>query len=469
VQNDLPTFMATLHPIQNAEDAEHYLTRLSKFYVKFQQVLKGLQVRTKMEIIPPRFVLDRVLEEMQDFIDAPAEECILYTSLQEKLSKAGGISPEEKEQFLARAEATIRGQVVPAYQRLIDYCAMLRDRATTEDGVWKLPNGDAFYAYCLRSQTTTSLTPEEVHQFGLGEVERISAEMNTVLEGLGRTGNPVGERMRELQADPRFKYPDSDEGRAQCLADYQAIIDEIDKGLGGAFDLRPAIGVKVERVPPFKEKTAPGAYYNSPALDGSRPGVFYANLRDMNEIAKWGMRTLAYHEAIPGHHFQLAIQQQIKGPTFRKVLPFTAYTEGWALYAERLAWELGYHEDPYSNLGRLQAELFRDVRLVVDTGIHYKRWTREESIAYMIEKTGMGDKEVQAEIERYIVSPGQACAYKIGMMKILDLREKAKHELGDKFTLKGFHNAVLANGAMPMEVLEKVVNRYIAAENRNRS
>jgi uncharacterized protein (DUF885 family) len=232
--------------------------------------------------------------------------------------------------------------------------------------------------------------------------------------------------------------------------------------MNAVFDLRPAASVAVERIPEFRQDGAPGAYYQMPALDGSRPGTFYANLRDMTSLAKFGMRTLAYHEAIPGHHFQIAIQQEIKGPTFRKMPLFTAYTEGWALYAEQLAWEQGFQKDPYDNLGRLQAELFRAVRLVVDTGIHYKRWTRQEAIDYMTANTGMPVDEVTTEIERYIVNPGQACAYKVGMLKILELRARAQQALGDRFDLKTFHNHVLANGALPLDVLEKVIDRYIA-------
>ena len=240
------------------------------------------------------------------------------------------------------------------------------------------------------------------------------------------------------------------------------LIDEIDKGLTPYFNVRPKTGVKVERVPVFREATAPGAYYNPPAFDGSRPGIFYINLRNTGEVAKFSMRTLAYHEGIPGHHFQIAIQQELSGvPIFRKVLPFTAYAEGWALYSERLAWEAGFQKAPLDNLGRLQAEMFRAVRLVVDTGMHEKRWTREQAIAYMLEKTGMPETDVVAEIERYLVMPGQALAYKVGMNKILELRENAKKQLGPKFDLKAFHDVVLTGGSMPMALLERRVQQWI--------
>ena len=247
------------------------------------------------------------------------------------------------------------------------------------------------------------------------------------------------------------------------LARYQAIIDDIDGKLGDTFRARPKLGVEVRAVPAFSEKTAPGAYYEAGAFDGSRPGVFYANMRDPGETPKFAMRTLAYHEAIPGHHFQIAIAQEMTGvPFFRRILPFTAYSEGWALYAERLAWEMGFENDPLDNLGRLRDEMMRAVRLVVDSGIHYKQWTREQAIAYMLDNTGMGEGDVTAEIERYFVNPGQALAYKAGMLKILELRERAKTALGDRFTLADFHDEVLTHGALPLSLLERVIDEWIA-------
>lgn len=463
VQNDLPTFMATMHQIHTESDARNYITRLSKFDTKFDQVLEGLRIREGKGIIPPKFVVQRVLVEMKGFISQDPKENILYAAAAKLLEKAEAVDASTRQRLLAEIEAEIKKTVYPSYEKLIAYMVELDGKATTDDGVWKLPAGDEFYAYALHSETTSTFSPEEVHEIGLSEVSRVQLEMREILNSLGLTDKTVAEHMRDLRQDPRFLYPNSSEGKAQCLKDYQAIIDEVDRGLGDAFNTRPQVGVRVEPIPAFKEKTAPGAYYNSPALDGSRPGLFFANLRDMSEISKFGMRTLAYHEAIPGHHFQIAVQQELKGvPTFRRVLPFTAYVEGWALYAERLAWELGFEKDPYDNLGRLQGELFRAVRLVVDTGIHRMRWTREEAIQYMLNNTGMAEGDVVAEIERYIVNPGQACAYKIGMMKILELRELAKAELGSGVTLSEFHDVVLTNGAMPLEILDSVVREYIS-------
>ena len=269
--------------------------------------------------------------------------------------------------------------------------------------------------------------------------------------------------MVALGKDPRFLFANDDAGRAAGLAEYTRLIDQALERSKQLFLTIPKAKIEVRRVPEFKEKTAPGAYYEGPALDGTRPGVFYSNLRDMSELARWTMPTLAYHEGVPGHHFQISTAQELKGlPQFRKLIPFTAYSEGWALYTEWLAKEAGWYEgDPFGDLGRLQAELFRAVRLVVDTGIHAQRWTREQAIAYMLEKTGMGEKEVTAEIERYIVNPGQACAYKVGMLKIRELRARAQKELGEKFDQREFHDTVLKNGALPLEILEQQVNEYI--------
>ena len=465
VQSELPTFMATMHTIDDLKGARNYIARLKQFPWKFGQVLDSLQTRESKGILPPRFVVERVLTEMKGFTGEAPEKNILYTSADEKLSAVTAIPESERAALLAEIRDAIETSVYPSYTELIAYFDSLLPKTTTDDGAWKHPNGDAFYAHVLRSYTTTNLTPEEVHQIGLSEVTRVLDEMRGVLASVNVTGVEPGDALKTLAVEPRFLYPNTEEGKKECLADYQRIIDEIDGGMGAAFDLRPEAGVKVEPIPAFKEKTAPGAYYYPPAMDGSRPGIFYANMRNLAEVPKFGMRTLAYHEAVPGHHFQLAIQQELEDvPTFRKVLPFTAYVEGWALYAERLAWELGFEKDPYDNLGRLQGELFRSVRLVVDTGIHHKRWTREQAITYMRDTTGMPEGDVTAEIERYIVDPGQACAYKIGMMKILDLRERAKRELGEGFKPQEFHNVVLMNGALPLDILEQVVDRYIASK-----
>jgi uncharacterized protein (DUF885 family) len=467
IQNEFPTFMGTQHPVESAKDAENYLARLDKVPLMVNQVMEGLIVREQEKIIPPTFVVEKVLKEMHAFVAAEPKQNILYSSLVEKFSelKDGQISQTQQKQFLSDTEVAIRDKVYPAYQKFINYYEQLLPKTTGNNGVWALPDGDAFYAYSVKMHTTTDMTPEQVHQLGLSEVARIEAEMNAILVAEGLAEGTVGARIQEISKRPDQLYPDTEAGRAEIINSFQEIINEINNGLDPYFNSRPKMGVEVERVPEFREKTAPGAYYNPPAFDGSRPGVFYINLRNTAEVAKFGMRTLAYHEGIPGHHFQIALQQELTGvPTFRKVLPFTAFAEGWALYSERLAWEAGFQKDPLDNLGRLQAEMFRAVRLVVDTGMHYKHWTREQSITYMLEKTGMPETDVIAEIERYLVMPGQALAYKVGMNKILELREKAKIELGAKFDIKAFHDVVLTGGSMPMALLEKRVDEWIARE-----
>ncbi len=481
VQNYLPSFMENSHKLRNKSDAEAYIARLSKFDTKFDQLIENLKIAESKGIIPPKFVINRVLDEMNGFIGAknagtdtvqdsnailsPVKSNILFTNFESKIDKLDNLSQEQKDSYKKQVEEEIATTVFGAYQNLIDYFEHLNEKATTDDGVWKLPNGDAYYRYQLKQNTTTELDPEEVHQIGLSEVARIKNEMQNILlaEGYTDTTKTLGATIQELNKEERFLFPDNDEGRQMVIDEYNRILSEISAGLDDAFDIRPKAGIEVIREPVFREEGQAKAHYIRPTMDGSRGGVFFVNLRKVSEHPTFGMKTLAYHEGIPGHHFQIAIQTELQGvPIFRTVIPFTAYGEGWALYAEQLAWELGFYKnDPFGNLGRLQAEMWRSVRLVVDTGIHYKKWTREEAIDYMVLNTGLTTTEVTTEIERYIVIPGQACAYKIGMMKILELREKAKRKLGNQFDLKEFHNAVLKNGAVPLDILDEIIDEYI--------
>jgi uncharacterized protein (DUF885 family) len=463
VQNEFPSFMANTHRLLAPRDCEYYRMRLNAVGTKFDQLLESLKVREQKGVLPPRFVVEKVLLEMNNFVAQPASENILATSFKTRVAKIDGMTDEQRVSFQKKIETAITDHVYPAYHKLIDYFTALLPKTTTDDGVWKLPDGEAFYAYALRKNTTTTLKPEEVHDLGLREVARIEGEMRTLLDANGYTGRPIGEAMDALAKDPRFLFPNDDKGRADVLAEYKRLIDDAIERCRLLFATVPKAKIDVQRVPVFKQATSAGAYYNGASMDGTRPGIFYANLRDMNELPKWGMRTLAYHEGVPGHHWQIATAQELKGlPQFRKLIPFTAYQEGWALYTEWLAKEAGWYEgDPFGDLGRLQAELFRAVRLVVDTGIHAKRWPREQAITYMREKTGMGEKEVTAEIERYIVNPGQACAYKVGMLKIQELRKRAQTELGTKFDQRQFHDVLLKNGALPLEILEEQVVAYI--------
>ena len=471
IQSELPNFMMTIHPVVSKLEARNYIRRLGKFGIKFDQVMEGLFVREQKGILPPRFVIRRVIDEMTAFVDKPARENPLYTVFKDKLTGLK-MSVKDQESLMVAAEAEIQRTVYPAYRKFIDYFSGLEQKATTEDGVWKLPEGDAYYTYCLRSNTNLDTTPEQVHAIGLNEVKRIEAEMVAILRGLGYENIlSAPKKLLEFSKEERFLFPNTDEGRTAALEEYQRILDQVSANLEAVFDIRPKAGLKVERVPEFREKTSAGAYYQQPDMSGGRPGVFFANLRDMKEVAKFGMKTLAYHEGIPGHHFQIAITQELRGlPFFRRMTFFTAYAEGWALYAEKLARELGlYKEDPYGELGYLDSELFRAVRLVVDTGIHYKHWTREQAIAYMQEHSGSALESIISEVERYIVMPGQACAYKMGEIKIVELREKARQALGEKFDLRQFHNVVLKSGALPLALLEQEVDEFIQAVNAARS
>ncbi|MEN3370605.1 MAG: hypothetical protein V7609_2748 [Verrucomicrobiota bacterium] len=463
IQNEFPSFMANIHRLVKPQDCDYYLQRLNALPTKFDQLLESLRLREQKQVLPPRFVVEKVLAEMNGFVAQPPAENILASSFKTRAAKINGLTDAQRSDYQAKVESAIKATVYPSYQKLIDYFTGVLPKTTTDDGVWKLPDGDAYYAFALRRYTTTTMPPQEVHDLGLREVTRIEAEMRAILDANGFAGRPIGEAMDALRKDPKFQFSNDDKGRAEALAEYTRLITQAIERCRELFKTVPKAKVEVRRVPEFKQATSAGAYYQGASLDGARPGVFYANLRDMNEISKWAMPTLAYHEGVPGHHWQIATAQELKGlPQFRKLIPFTAYQEGWALYTEWLAKQAGWYEgDPFGDLGRLQGELFRAVRLVVDTGIHAKRWPRQQAIDFMREKTGMPEKEVTAEIERYIVNPGQACAYKVGMLKIQELRTRAQTELGTKFDQREFHDAVLKNGALPLEILEEQVTEYI--------
>lgn len=469
VQTTTVGFMVDQHYVDSADDAGNYIARLDQIPRKFGQVLDGLRLREAKGVIPPRFALEKSLVQLQAFIARPVKENPLYVDLRTKLDKlpAGELSADRRTELLARAERAIGEHVLPAFRALNDYVLALLPKAQNNDGAWRLPDGDKYYAYLVRKATTTDMTPQQVHQLGLEEVARISAEMNEILEQQGLRGGSVGSRVRQLAQDPAQCFGDTPEEKKAMLAHYQEIINEIDKGIGIAFDLRPKGGVEVRPVPELAQASAPGGYYLEGALDGSRPGVFFANMRAPGDVPKFSMRTIAYHEAIPGHHFQVSIARELENlPFFRRVIAFGAYDEGWALYGERLAYELGFGLEPLDRLGRLRDEMMRASRLVVDTGIHYKRWTREQAIAYMMDNAGHAQAEATSEIERYIVDPGQALAYKVGMLKILALRESAKKNLGDRFDLKQFHNEVLKHGALPLTLLEGVINDWVIRRKR---
>ncbi len=444
-------FFTQLHPMTNEQDAKDYIDRLSQLDTKGEQLLEGLRLREEAGVILPNSVIHQVQRDLRNITGREARFTPFYITFEEKVNALEGVSDADKQALLEAAENEIAASVIPAYRSLVDYLERQETIATDEDGAWKFPNGEDYYAYALRHHTTTDLTADEVHQLGLQEVDRIQAEMRVLFDELGYPSDDgLPALFRRVAGDGGSLYGD------EIVAGYEAIIEAADQDLDVAFDLRPRADVIIIG-------GASGGYYQPPALDGSRPGAFYASVGGSEP--KFGMPTLAYHEAIPGHHFQIAIAQELDLPSFRNGARFTAYTEGWALYAERLAWELGFYEDdPYGNLGRLQGEVWRAVRLVVDTGIHAKGWTYDQALNYMRTNTGLSIGLIEYEIARYIVWPGQATSYKIGMLKILELRQLAMDRLGDRFDLKEFHNVVLANGAMPLDVLEQVVQAYIDAK-----
>jgi uncharacterized protein (DUF885 family) len=463
IQKELPNFLLSSHPLKNAMLARRYVERLRAMGPVLDAVAADVARQAGLGVIPPDFIVDGNIDQMKSLIAPAPEKNALVTNLADKTAKLG-MDADARKQLLADAATAVRDAVYPAYRRMIAQEQALRPRATHDAGLWRLKGGSAYYADQLKLLTSTDMTPDEIHAYGLSEVARISTEADMVLKSVGMADGTVGARLDKLMSDPRFLYPNNDSGRALMLAHYKQLLGHVRTLLPKYFATLPKSALDVQRVPVFAEKGSAGAYYEPPSLDGVRPGVFFANLRNVAETPMWAMPTLAYHEGIPGHHLQIATAIEVQGlPLLRRFQFLPAFSEGWALYSEHLAKDIGlYDGDPYGDLGRLQAELFRATRLVVDTGMHAKHWSREQAIAYMQSTTGMAPSDVTAEIERYVVWPGQACAYKIGMKTILELREQAKAQLGPKFDLREFHALVLENGAMPLWLLQKNVDRWVA-------
>ncbi len=461
----MPTFMQTGHTIKNAKTAENYIVRLEAMGPKLDAVTAEMQRQAQAGVVLPISLVERSIQISRDTIaGAPADNALVQKFTREA-SPLKDLDQAKRDALAARAVKAVETGIYPAYERMIAALEGVRTAAQTQGaGVGRLPDGAALYAIYLKQMTTTDYTAEQIHQLGLSEVARISAEMDAILKAQGLTRGTLAERMEILNKRPDQLFPNTDEGRAQILARYNEIMREVEARMPEYFNTIPPGQLRIERVPVALEKGAAGGSYQAAALDGSRPGTFYANLRDATETPRYSMRTLAYHEGVPGHHFQIDTALHLKDmPLIRQQTLYTAYAEGWGLYAERLAAEIGmYKDDPLGDLGRLQAEIFRAVRLVVDTGMHAKGWSREQAITYMVANTGMAESDVTTEIERYMALPGQACAYKIGQLKILELRERAKAELGDRFNIKDFHSVVLDNGAVPLTVLERLVDAWIA-------
>ena len=460
-------FMTDVHPIRSKNEARAYIDRLNMLDDVFGSTIESLNAQRDAGIFPPRFVFDHVIRQLNELINA--DQNPIRDVFERKINEPElGFSDKFKAELINDLNLAMEESVNPSFQLLLDFMIETLPMADPNDGVWSLPNGDEFYALRLKVYTTTDYSAEDIHNIGLSEVDRISKRMQDILSELGYGDNlNVGEMMNQLNEDPQFLYADTPDRKTIVIKDYSDIVEETWMAAADSFHRMPASKVEVRAVPEYSEQNEAGGYYMSPALDGSRPGVFYANLYDIKQTPTYSMRALAFHEAIPGHHLQNALNLENEDLTlYRRFGYYTsAFGEGWALYSERLSVELGMAKTLFDELGVLQSELFRSVRLVVDTGLHYKRWTREEAMDYMKKTTGMSDAEVVSEIERYIVWPGQACSYKVGMIKILDLRERAKDQMGDSFDIRDFHSAVLDHGEPPLFIVEELVDEMISDAN----
>lgn len=467
----LPQLLMNFHKVDEVKDMEAYVKRIGGVAKAIADLQQRAEQAAAAGVRPPRFAYEGVIEQVNNLLtgvpftesdkDAP-----LWSDVKTKvdaLVKADKLDDKAAQQLLADAKTALTSQFQPAYQSLLGFLTSELDKADKiATGVAKLPNGEAYYNLRLKQSTTTALTAEQIHQIGLNEVERLTAEMIAIKNKVGFKGD-LAEFFKFIKTDARFFYPDTDEGRNGYLKDSEAYLDYINKKLPEYFGILPKAPLVVKRVEAFREQPGAAQHYYPGTPDGSRPGVYYAHLSDMKAMPKSEMEAIAYHEGNPGHHMQISIAQELTSvPTFRTQAGFTAYSEGWALYTELLAKEMGAYKDDYSDFGRLITEMWRAVRLVVDTGLHAKGWTEQEAIDYFKAKTPVAEGAVVSEVRRYIVWPGQATAYKIGMLKILELREKAKAELGDKFDIRAFHDTILGGGALPLDVLEKRVNNWVA-------
>jgi uncharacterized protein (DUF885 family) len=473
IHAQIPTFLINIHKIDNVKDAEAYIARLNAIPKAFDQLLVNLRLREDKGVVPPRFVFPLVLDACRKVIagqpfDSGSSNSPLFDDFTKKVNGLAGVDPAVRDRLLASARQALVDSVKPTYQKLIGFLEDQSKRANDDAGVWKFPDGKEFYASALRRTTTTDLTAGQIHQIGLKEVTRIHAEMTKIKEKVGFKGD-LPAFFKLMREGSQFYLPDTDEGRAKYLAQAVSIVDDMKKRLNELFITKPKADIVVKAVEKFREKSAGKAFYQQPAPDGSRPGMFYVNLREMHDNPVYELESLVHHEGIPGHHMQIAIAQELKEvPKFRKFShAYTAYTEGWGLYSELSPKEIGMYQDPYSDFGRLSLELWRAGRLVVDTGMHEKKWTRQQAIDYLKQNTSNSEGDCIDSINRYIVMPGQATAYKIGMLKILELREKARKQLGNKFDIRQFHEVVLTNGAVPLDILEELVDRWVKTKQKS--
>ncbi len=453
----IPDFLDSQHRIEAADDAEAYLSRLSDFARSLDDERERMRIDYAAGAVPPDFVIDRTLTQMGAITGTAVADSVMSQSIARRTAEKN--IPGD---WAARAQTILTREVYPAIQRQADALKAVRAGATHDGGVWRLPDGEAYYRYGLKNYTTSSMTPDEVHQMGLDQVAEISARADGLLKAQGLTQGTVGQRIAALGKDPRFVYPNTDEAKEELLKELNVQMAAMQARMPDYFGRLPKSPCDIRRVPKAIEAGAPGGYYMAPALDGSRPGAYYINLRDTAEWPKWTLPTLTYHEAVPGHHFQIALQmEQPDTPLLMKVMGFSAYSEGWGLYSEQLADEIGaYENDPFGQIGYLQSLMFRAARLVVDSGLHHKRWSREQGIRYMVDTLGDQESSIATEVERYCVWPGQASSYKVGHTTWVKLREDAKRRLGPRFDIKGFHDTGLALGGVPLTVLERTMNAW---------
>ncbi len=467
LHSQVPAFLINQHSISNIKEAKDYIARVNGTKKLIGQLVESLKLREKNGIIAPKFVFAHVIRDSNNIlVGAPfsdGEDSTLLADFNKKITKLS-LTDEEIKSLTSELNDALINSLKPGYQGLISYLTELETKADTRDGVWKLPDGEAFYKNALKRTTTTDMTSDQIHQLGLSEVTRIHNEMRVIMKKVKFKGD-LAAFFKFMRNDKQFYYSNDDAGKKQYIDNAVALIDDMESRLDTLFLTKPKAKLKVKAVEAFREKSAGKAFYQQPSPDGSRPGIYYANLYDMDSMPSYQMAALAYHEGIPGHHMQISIKQELEGlPQFRKFGRYTAHTEGWGLYSEMIPKEIGLYQDPYSDFGRLAMELWRACRLVVDTGIHSQKWTREEGINYYVTNTPNAELDALKMVERHIIMPSQATAYKIGMNKIVDLRAKAKDELGDKFDIREFHDVILRNGPLPLNVLAQFIDEYIASK-----
>ncbi len=461
------TVLQNNHPIASLRDAQDYLSRVEGLEDLLAGMVERLQDRAEFGVIPPAFAFPAMITDVEAInsgapIDPSSTDNALYADFKDKLSKLD-LDEVERSSLMERADAAWSGPFKRGFDRLLEELRRLQPMQSENLGVWSLPDGEAFYDNRVAHHTTLGLSADQIHEIGIADVARLQAEMETIKEAVGFDGS-LREFFSFVRTDPDNFYEDSDAGRAAFLAEAEQQTREIFAVADQYFNQLPKAGLEVRRVEPWRQNSTSIAFYSAPSQDGSRPGIYYANLADMTNVQKYVFTAITYHEGVPGHHFQIALAQELEGlPLFRRFGGYGAYTEGWALYAEQLAREMGFYREPMRDFGRLQNELWRSVRLVTDTGIHAKRWTRQQAIDYFLENTPLSDGDIVTEVERFFVNPGQGLSYKMGMIHILEQRDKARAALGERFDLPEFHDAVIGAGSLPLPILEQQVERFIAA------